>query len=1733
MALITNIEPIDPTTFEFQEYSNSDVNLINVESIESSFTQNDDYIEYHVYDLSNQLIFSEVEFNAFRNFRLLDNNLVLDPLQDIQNLALDGTYNAIYNFLNPLLGSNSNTRYYISEISSDRTEIRLDTTQISLTEANQGRTVEGTGVATGGAINEVTDFISRFNLQPRSSTLYPDFYLNFGENQLALAVNIQLDESDPVNPTILIKLYEPLPPQFDLKTELWVVEKIAEPVAFQVENTETFDLTDLNTPIAGPNINLPVKDQLNNSTEAKSLNDLQTSYTASVTNQLLSSISQSGVTINVDYTEYENFVFFSSAQTRLDNFKTKLGDLELLEASASLVSASSVNPTSSLLVSEQVYRNQITDIITNFDGYEYFLYFTSGSKAWPKSNTQPPFSNVTVASTEGTNFYDTQSISASLYDGENDNELKQAIPEYIREDSQNLGFDKFVDMVGQHFDSIKLYQDAVTEKYNTNPSLTSGLSKDLVGDAIKDFGLKLYQSSFTNQELFSYVLGVGTSGSILPPTGSEVITNYISASNDNIPVEDVIKGNYKKIYHALPSLLKRKGTLRGLRELINTFGVPDTVLRISEFGGKDKIAIDDYDYSENKFNFALQPTSDGSIKHIFRSINNDYPSSNITPQSWVLRINPGKLPTSSIPYSQSIAINRDIFGSPVATGSFALVLEYAGSGYATSSIPSSSISSSYQFADLKLIVSGSGSVLEPVSASVSLPFYDGGWWSIMVRHENTPELLEDTTYSLFAKNDIPTENGTKIGFQASSSVIGRSWQHASAFIDYPSNATSRVIAGKTYTNSQTLQYQEIRWYALPLSESSFNNFVTNPYSIEGNTLEGDQSSQNILTFRAPLGTMLDYDTPSGSSNYFLPSTHPAATKFVPISSWEGGVNYENNYEYVNPNNITTVQNTERIYLDSPGVGIKSRNSDKIRAINLVAPTGSALSQYITIEQSSPISESYTPDVDYLEVGFSPSNELNDDMIAQLGNFNIGDFIGDPRQASSSNTFYPDFNRLKDQYFEKYQNGSLFTSSVDVSYNVYDFIRLAKFFDNSLFKMIKDFVPARTSLSTGVIVKPHILERTKYPQPQATFEELLYTGSVKSFPLGYETGSLLIPSGGDGGFLNLTPNDFTQSFTYSITTPSGSLIVTQSDKREFITGEYSGSQLTVEDGELNPDNPFKKVSNTPVNYLVVFTSGSEDGVTEGTASVNYRMDTDFTNKYVFNSITFNNIDANGVDQQQAIRNLTKNDTIDFNLPSDFAESNVRGIVTSTLRATDTSSRAEFDRTFNPAVGFSVGLVTFPLENQDFRFNPYLPGVKFDYNDNNALLGNATQDRESSIYFDVDYSTSQLSAVNLQLILSGSATRAQTPDSNYSLARSIRPRYEGSKNTDPVPLQIVTEVAPGAFISSSGPYDRQLIQSTSSLAPINNYVSAIVEYEDISISGSDNKLQNERVPNNIIFIDSLNPGETSEKTKSEAVLELENQIEDLQNQLAEFTAPVEKIDRAITRIRNSAFDKEFAEWFTKQRNFPTSNDILEEVFGLRNNVRGNYQFAPQGKPYPRSFEGFAAWIAENSFILGDYVKILEKEKRELLVNRGRVNEKLISLENRLEIILAQNFFNTNISGFSTLAKGSPSFFPTIQQIFKKGDSVNLLSYEASSIIASGSIPLVTRTVAGFSSSIETIVFEDKRPFPPALFPTGKGAIFSTFSSPVINRNIIDITKQIGNNGDSVIVGNQITQLRGRGD
>ena len=52
-----------------------------------------------------------------------------------------------------------------------------------------------------------------------------------------------------------------------------------------------------------------------------------------------------------------------------------------------------------------------------------------------------------------------------------------------------------------------------------------------------------------------------------------------------MPVDSYQKEVYKRIYHNIPFLTKAKGTDRGLRALINCFGIPSDILKIKQFGG--------------------------------------------------------------------------------------------------------------------------------------------------------------------------------------------------------------------------------------------------------------------------------------------------------------------------------------------------------------------------------------------------------------------------------------------------------------------------------------------------------------------------------------------------------------------------------------------------------------------------------------------------------------------------------------------------------------------------------------------------------------------------------------------------------------------------------------------------------------------------------------------------------------------------------------------------------------------------------------------------------------------------------------------------------------------------------------------------------------------------------------------------------------------------------------------
>jgi hypothetical protein len=1054
MEKIVNIQVVDPNTLELQNYSSEDTSLISsYTQYDITFDPTEDYLEYFVLDPNRNVLYGNV--SGFANYSLLDNDIVIDPQRDLEAQGFEeGQYFTIYNFLKRKLSSTSDDNFYIQEISSDRTELRLNTNQIINIDI----------------VDLTNQFIAEINSSPSG---YKDFYLNFGNNQSIIANNIALDNTDPNDPTILIKLYEPLPNEFSINSRCWVVEQIADSIAYQIALTSVFDFEEELNYISGPNFNLDFQDQINNSTPYYNLNSLNQNISllgsGSLLYQINSILAEKGIEINIDYSDYSQFIHFSSAQTRLENFYYKLSLIEEYNFSASYTSGVTNYYTSA---SQLVWLNKINDIITNFDGYEYYLYYESSSYSWPKINSTYPYINTPVNSLQGVNWLTGQLDSASYYDSENKDALINTVPTYLREDDNNQKYFLFVHMIGQHFDNVWTYLKDITNKFDADNRLNYGISKDIVAQAIRDLGVKIYQNNFSTNNLYSALLGITPSGSLfnipnitgsLPisaGSGLEYIDTVITASSTGSiePIEDINKEIYKRIYHNLPILLKKKGTTEGLKILLDIYGIPDTILRVNEFGGKS-YENHSWDNFVEQFNYAFTSTGSANV-----AVDLDFSENSYTPTTIQFRFK-----TS---LSGSSQVNQTLWQNDF----FFIYLKYTGS-YNNSGSYLGSIPNPYNHYGNLIYYND----LTQESCSVYLPFYNEDWWSVMLTTDSS------TKNTLYAKNKIYTGyDGSAIGFEASASVV------TSPFNSNIPNTTYFLGNGTIQLNNGDRvrpfsgSFQEIRIYNFlnssdSLSEEAFDDYVMNPYSIEGINLTGSKSSLDSLYFRAPLGTMLDNDISLTTRK----SIHPSITTNPPTQSFLTA----GNSDYTLNNVFTFEPNTEIIYQDQVATGIKNSVSEKIRIVSMSLPPGNTLSQYISIQQNPTSIETFTEDVNYFEAAFSPQDEINDDIIAQLGSFNLGSYIGDPRYLiSGSLNYYNDLNKLRDYYFSKYTH----------NYDLNDYIRLIKFYDNSLFKMIKDFTPARAGLASGIVIKQTLLERNRYPQPKVnTLSTITFVGSPVS------------------------------------------------------------------------------------------------------------------------------------------------------------------------------------------------------------------------------------------------------------------------------------------------------------------------------------------------------------------------------------------------------------------------------------------------------------------------------------------------------------------------------------------------------------------------------------------------------------------------------------------------------------
>ena len=103
---------------------------------------------------------------------------------------------------------------------------------------------------------------------------------------------------------------------------------------------------------------------------------LSSSLTPEIIQNISQSINKNYENLNVDFNDFENHVFFSSAVEKLKNFKSKVIDIQDFtnQISSSLAITSSHSGSTVTGLRENLFK-KITGIQNDFTPYEKFLYF--------------------------------------------------------------------------------------------------------------------------------------------------------------------------------------------------------------------------------------------------------------------------------------------------------------------------------------------------------------------------------------------------------------------------------------------------------------------------------------------------------------------------------------------------------------------------------------------------------------------------------------------------------------------------------------------------------------------------------------------------------------------------------------------------------------------------------------------------------------------------------------------------------------------------------------------------------------------------------------------------------------------------------------------------------------------------------------------------------------------------------------------------------------------------------------------------------------------------------------------------------------------------------------------------------------------------------------------------------------------------------------------------------------
>ena len=253
--------------------------------------------------------------------------------------------------------------------------------------------------------------------------------------------------------------------------------------------------------------------------------------------------------------------------------------------------------------------------------------------------------------------------------------------------------------------------------------------------------------------------------------------------------------------------------------------------------------------------------------------------------------------------------------------------------------------------------------------------------------------------------------------------------------------------GSAYGSQLTGSLMEFRLWNEPLKEEFFDIHVANPKSFVGNT---PSSSYYSLIRR------YSFDDNTALSN---------GTAIRDVSSNQTDTLAGYAFNFGGNNTFESVVDKTKTLV--PNYGPNRRSSTKIRIENNILSGSDAV---LSIDKRFDVSSNDFAPIDSPKVGiyFSPTDVVNEDIVLSFANLDFNKYLGDPRD--NFKLIYPELKDTANEYFQKYTGKNDF----------WDYMRLIKYYDQSLFKQIRKLIPARSKPHLGTVIEGNIFERPKSP-----------------------------------------------------------------------------------------------------------------------------------------------------------------------------------------------------------------------------------------------------------------------------------------------------------------------------------------------------------------------------------------------------------------------------------------------------------------------------------------------------------------------------------------------------------------------------------------------------------------------------------------------------------------------------